>query len=117
LITPTLERHAQDALAFAMAVNVRGIEEADAAIKCRLNEPEGVSPITAKNGTKSSAAESKPLLNDVNLGRVVHLTEPELLICIVPRGATGENVMKTCGLSIVSSALGSISCRLNCRLR
>ena len=46
-LAPATKRRAQDAFAFALAVDVRSIEEANASIEGSLNEMESFGPITA----------------------------------------------------------------------
>jgi hypothetical protein len=86
-LAPALEGRSQDALAFALAVNVRSIEKANAFLKSRMNKAGRIGLISSENRAKSSAAKSEPLLDNIKTRGAVHVVEPELLVRILPFSA------------------------------
>jgi hypothetical protein len=112
-LAPVPERRAQDALAFALAVDVRGVKEANALLKSGLYEARGLGWIASENRAKPCAAKSESLLGNVKTSRTVHVVEPELPVRIVPFSA--EARVKS--PSLLELCRGSIACHLNRPLR
>jgi hypothetical protein len=86
-LAPAPERRAQDALAFALAIDVGGVEEANSLLKCRMNKARGFGWISSENRAKPRAAKSESLLGNIKTCSAVHVMEPELLVRIVPYSA------------------------------
>src|SRR5262249_27594247 len=60
ILAPCLKGHSKNSLAFALAVDIRCIEEADASFVCCANQLRGVSLVGAENGAEPGTAKPKP---------------------------------------------------------